>query len=61
MGNFNYAALLRLRHGVSPEQALAEIDVVQARFPVLARSTFLRSMSILPETCTRGGQPGEFL
>ncbi len=33
MGNFNYAAVIRLRPGVNAEQALAEINVVQARFP----------------------------
>jgi len=31
-GNFNYAALVRVKSGVSAEQALAEIDVVQTRF-----------------------------
>ncbi len=33
MGNFNYAAVVRLKRGVSAGQALAEINVVQARFP----------------------------
>jgi predicted permease len=33
MGNYNYAALIRLKPGVSAETALAEINVVQARFP----------------------------
>ena len=33
MGNFNYAAVIRLRRGVTAAQALAEINVVQARFP----------------------------
>jgi predicted permease len=32
MGNFNYAAVVRLKRGVTVEQALAEINVVQARF-----------------------------
>jgi predicted permease len=32
-GNHNYAAVLRLRLGATAEQALAEINVVQARFP----------------------------
>ena len=36
MGNFNYAAVIRIRRGVTAEQALAEINVVQARFPRLA-------------------------
>jgi len=36
MGNFNYGAVLRLRRGVTAGQALAEINVVQARFPRLA-------------------------
>jgi predicted permease len=33
MGNFNYAAVVRLRRGVTREQALAEINVIEARFP----------------------------
>ncbi len=33
MGNFNYAAVVRLRRGANAGQALAEINVVQARFP----------------------------
>jgi putative ABC transport system permease protein len=33
MGNFNYDAVIRVRPGVSAEQALAEINVVQARLP----------------------------
>ena len=36
MGNFNYAAVIRVRRGVTAGQALAEINVVQARFPLLA-------------------------
>jgi putative ABC transport system permease protein len=36
MGNYNYAAVIRLRRRVSAEQALSEINVVQARFPRLA-------------------------
>ncbi|MGH9626973.1 MAG: ABC transporter permease, partial [Bryobacteraceae bacterium] len=36
MGNHNYAAVIRLRPGVTAEQALSEINVVQARFPRLA-------------------------
>jgi hypothetical protein len=35
MGNFNYAAVLRLKRGVTAGQALAEINVVEARFPQL--------------------------
>jgi putative ABC transport system permease protein len=33
MGNHNYAAVVRLRDGATAGQALAEINVVQARFP----------------------------
>ena len=33
MGNYNYAALVRIKRGVSADQALAEMNVVQARFP----------------------------
>ena len=36
MGNFNYGAVIRLRRGVTVGQALAEINLVQARFPRLA-------------------------
>ena len=31
-GNYNYAAVVRVRPGATAEQALAEINVVQARF-----------------------------
>jgi putative ABC transport system permease protein len=33
MGNYNYAAAIRLRHGATAGQALAEMNVVQATFP----------------------------
>ena len=33
MGNFNYAAVVRVTRGVTAEQALAEMNAVQARFP----------------------------
>ncbi|HKV47370.1 MAG TPA: ABC transporter permease [Candidatus Acidoferrales bacterium] len=36
MGNFNYGAFVRLRHGITTSQALSEINVVEARFPRLA-------------------------
>ena len=32
-GNYNYAALVRLKPGATAEQAVAEMNVVQARFP----------------------------
>ena len=32
-GNYNYAAIVRLKAGASSEQAVAEMNVVQARFP----------------------------
>jgi putative ABC transport system permease protein len=38
MGNFNYSAVIRLKPGVSAAQALAAINVVQARFPPLTGS-----------------------
>ncbi|MEP7363858.1 MAG: ABC transporter permease [Acidobacteriota bacterium] len=38
MGNFNYNAMVRLKRGATPEQAVAEMNVVQARFPILAGS-----------------------
>jgi putative ABC transport system permease protein len=40
MGNFNYAAVLRLKPGKTANQALAEINVVEAQFPRLAGSTY---------------------
>jgi predicted permease len=36
MGNFNYMAFIRLKRGVTAKQALAEINVVEARFPARA-------------------------
>jgi putative ABC transport system permease protein len=36
MGNYNYAAIIRLKPGATAGQAIAEINVVQARFPVMA-------------------------
>jgi putative ABC transport system permease protein len=33
MGNHNYAAVVRLRPGIASDQALADINVIQARFP----------------------------
>ena len=35
MGNYNYAALVRLKPGVAAPAALAELNVVQARFPAM--------------------------
>ncbi len=35
MGNYNYAALVRVKAGATREQALAEINVIQARFPLM--------------------------
>ena len=47
MGNYNYAAVVRLRPGVTAEQALAEINVVQARFPAqLGRKEELKATLI---------------
>jgi putative ABC transport system permease protein len=47
MGNFNYAAVLRLKRGVTAGQALAEINVVEARFPQLnGQAVELKAMLI---------------
>ncbi len=47
MGNFNYAAVVRVRRGVTAEQALAEINVVQTRFPAqLGRKEELKAFLI---------------
>lgn len=45
MGNFNYASIVRVKHGITAEQALAEINVVEARFVELAgEKTKLKAM-----------------
>jgi putative ABC transport system permease protein len=36
MGNYNYAALVRLKPGVTAQAALAEVNVVQGRFPAMS-------------------------
>ena len=47
MGNFNYAAVVRVRRGATAGQALAEINVVQARFPAqLGRKEGLKATLI---------------
>jgi putative ABC transport system permease protein len=48
MGNFNYAAVIRVRRGVTAEQALAEINVVEARFPPLAGSKIDLKATLIP-------------
>lgn len=45
-GNYNYAALVRLKSGATAEQAVAEINVVQARFPYGAGNGGLEAMLI---------------
>ncbi len=60
MGNFNYAAVVRIRRGVTAGQALAEINVVQARFPAqLGRKEDLK-VTLIPahELFTRGARLG---
>ena len=47
-GNFNYAAVIRLRRGVTAKQALAEINVVEARFPVRAGEKAHLRATLLP-------------
>jgi predicted permease len=41
MGNFNYAAVVRVRGGVSAAQALGEINVVEARFKAGLKATLM--------------------
>jgi putative ABC transport system permease protein len=41
MGNYNYAAVIRVRRGVTAEQALAEINVVQAQFRADQKATLI--------------------
>ena len=38
MGNYNYAALIRLKPGVTPQAAIAELNVVQGRFLAMTGS-----------------------
>ncbi len=48
MGNFNYNAVTRLKPGATVEQALAEINTVQARFPLLAGSKTDLKATLIP-------------
>lgn len=48
MGNFNYGAVAKLRRGATVEQALAEINVVQARFPAQAGSKMDLKATMIP-------------
>lgn len=48
MGNYNYAAVARIRRGVSVDQALAEINVVQARFAALATEPMELKATLIP-------------
>jgi putative ABC transport system permease protein len=60
MGNYNYAAVARIRHGVPAEQALAEINVVQARFAAQATEPFELKATLIPvhELVTGRAKPG---
>lgn len=60
MGNFNYATVIRLKRGVTAAQGLAEMNVVQARFPAqLGRKEDLK-VAIIPahELLTRRARLG---
>ena len=48
MGNYNYGSVVRLRRGATAEQALAEINVVQTRFPLLAGSKVELKAMLIP-------------
>jgi putative ABC transport system permease protein len=48
MGNFNYGAVIRLKYGAAVEQALAEINVVQARFPPQAGAKIDLKATLIP-------------
>jgi predicted permease len=48
MGNYNYFALVRLKSGATAGKALAEINVIQARFPRLAGVNADVSAVLLP-------------
>jgi putative ABC transport system permease protein len=47
-GNHNYAAVVRLKPGATAGQALAEMNVVQARFPKLAGNDFELRTALTP-------------
>ncbi|MGH9719825.1 MAG: ADOP family duplicated permease [Bryobacteraceae bacterium] len=48
MGNFNYAAMARLKPGASPERAVAEINTVQAQFPKMAGENVTLQARLVP-------------
>lgn len=48
MGNYNYAALIRLKPGVTPAAALGEINVVQARLLAAAKDEGTLEASLIP-------------
>jgi predicted permease len=60
MGNFNYAAVVRVRRGVTAGQALAEINVIQARFPALLGRKEELKATLIPahELFTRNARLG---
>jgi len=53
-GNYNYAAVIRLRPGFSSEQALAEINVVQARFGKGLKATLMPLHELVTGRAQRG-------
>jgi putative ABC transport system permease protein len=60
MGNYNYFALLRVKPGASAGQALAEVNVVQARFARQARVNTDLKAALIPvhEFVTDAARPG---
>jgi predicted permease len=51
-GNFNYAAVVRVRHGATAERALAEINVVEAQFQTSDRRTPMATLIPVHEFVT---------
>ena len=48
LGEFDYAAIARLRPGTSPQQALAELNVIQARIAKDAKASVSLRAQIIP-------------
>jgi putative ABC transport system permease protein len=57
MGNYNYGAIVRVKAGVTAEQALAEINVVQSRFPRLAGADGSLEALLIPAHDLVTGRP----
>jgi putative ABC transport system permease protein len=59
-GNYNYQAFIRVKRGIAAERALAEIEVVQARFPRPGVENVVLKAALTPvhELVTSGARLG---